>query len=129
MFEEVESELTNLEDLQEELDLQEKTLDMRLNIALTREKHNHKINELKGNLLIKVNLNFYVSLISDELTQSHKAKMIILEKSKEDERKEKQKYYDSKFIQDVKEFKEKGCSKGIVQNISIQCDIDFAPLK
>lgn len=48
LFEEVEGELLALEDLEEELSLQEKTLDMRLSLAIAREKTSHKLKQLRS---------------------------------------------------------------------------------
>ncbi|KAK8741894.1 hypothetical protein OTU49_001999, partial [Cherax quadricarinatus] len=47
LFEEVEGGLLELQDLDEDLSLQEKTLDLRLSLALSREKHTHTLNSLK----------------------------------------------------------------------------------
>lgn len=48
LFEEVEGGLLTLEDLDEELSLQEQTLDLRLSLALAREKQTHTLNSLKS---------------------------------------------------------------------------------
>ncbi|CAL4122547.1 unnamed protein product [Meganyctiphanes norvegica] len=91
LFEEVEGGLLALEDLEEELELQEKTLDLRLSLALAREKHTHKLNELKS-----------------ELSVAHQKKMIDLEKEHEKERKEREQVFSEQFSEDVKYFKEHG---------------------
>ena len=48
LFEEVEGGLLALEDLTDELEVQEKTLDYRLSLALAREKHSHQLSSLKS---------------------------------------------------------------------------------
>lgn len=53
LFEEVEGGLLALEDLDEELSLQEQTLDLRLSLALAREKHTHRLNVLKSEFYIQ----------------------------------------------------------------------------
>ncbi|KAG7169870.1 Dysbindin protein-like [Homarus americanus] len=91
VFEEVEGGLMELEDLDEELSLQEQTLDLRLSLALAREKHTHRLNSLKN-----------------ELSVTHQAKMLALEKHKEDERKEREKVFSDQFSEDIKYYKEQG---------------------
>ncbi|XP_071551878.1 dysbindin protein homolog isoform X2 [Panulirus ornatus] len=91
LFEEVEGGLLALEDLDEELSLQEQTLDLRLSLALAREKHTHRLNVLKG-----------------ELTMTHQAKMVALEKHQENERKEREKVFSDQFSEDIKNYKELG---------------------
>ena len=44
----MEGGLLALEDLTDELETQEKTLDFRLSLALAREKHNHRISAIKS---------------------------------------------------------------------------------
>lgn len=48
LFEEVEGGLLALEDLDEELSLQEQILDLRLSLALAREKHTHRFSSLSS---------------------------------------------------------------------------------
>lgn len=48
VFEEVEGGLLALQDLDEELSLQEQTLDLRMRLALAREKHNHRLYSVKS---------------------------------------------------------------------------------
>ncbi|KAK7028229.1 hypothetical protein SK128_005956, partial [Halocaridina rubra] len=91
LFEEVEGELLALENLEEELALQEKTLDLRLSLALAREKHNHSLNALNC-----------------ELKALHESKMMSVEKHKESERKEREKVFSDQFSEDIKNFKEYG---------------------
>lgn len=52
LFEEVEGGLLTLEDLDEELSLQEQILDLRLSLALAREKHTHHFNSLNSESLV-----------------------------------------------------------------------------
>ncbi|KAG0710202.1 Dysbindin [Chionoecetes opilio] len=89
LFEEVEGGLLTLEDLDEELTLQEHILDLRLSLALSREKNTHKLNSL-----------------NNELRDDHQAKMIVLETKKETERKEREKVFSEKFSEDIKNYKE-----------------------
>lgn len=91
LFEEVEGGLLALENLEEELALQEQTLDLRLSLALAREKHNHRLNSLNC-----------------ELKVLHEAKMVSVEKHKEVERKEREKVFSDQFTEDIKNFKERG---------------------
>lgn len=91
LFEEVEGGLLTLEDLDEELTLQEQVLDLRLSLALAREKHTHRLNSLNS-----------------ELRANHQAKMIVLENKKENERKEREKVFSEKFSEDIKNYKEQG---------------------
>ncbi|XP_045618803.1 dysbindin protein homolog [Procambarus clarkii] len=91
LFEEVEGGLLELQDLDEELSLQEITLDLRLSLALSREKYTHRLNSLKK-----------------ELTVTHQAKMLALEEHKENERKEREKVFSDQFSEDIKYYKEQG---------------------
>lgn len=52
VFEEVEGGLLALEDLDEDLALQEQTLDLRMRLALAREKHNHRLYSVKSEYTI-----------------------------------------------------------------------------
>ncbi|XP_069945674.1 dysbindin protein homolog [Cherax quadricarinatus] len=91
LFEEVEGGLLELQDLDEDLSLQEKTLDLRLSLALSREKHTHTLNSLKK-----------------ELSVSHQAKMLALEHHQENERKERERVFSDQFSEDLKYYREKG---------------------
>lgn len=91
LFEEVEGGLLTLQDLDEELTLQEQILDLRLSLALAREKHTHSLNSL-----------------NNELKANHQTKMIVLEHKKENERKEREKVFSEKFSEDIKNYKEQG---------------------
>ncbi|ROT83008.1 dysbindin protein homolog [Penaeus vannamei] len=91
LFEEVEGGLLALEDLEEDLALQEKTLDLRLSLALSREKHNHRLNALRN-----------------ELSVTHQAKMVALEQHQETQRKEREQVFSEQFTEDLKNYKERG---------------------
>lgn len=58
----MEGGLLALEDLEEDLALQEKTLDLRLSLALSREKHNHRLNALRSEWGLGVLSPVYVLL-------------------------------------------------------------------
>lgn len=64
LFEEVEGGLLTLEDLDEELSLQEQILDLRLSLALAREKHTHHFNSLNSKSLMEKGFSFKLLLWS-----------------------------------------------------------------
>ncbi|KAB7504261.1 UNVERIFIED_CONTAM: hypothetical protein RMT77_010000 [Armadillidium vulgare] len=120
LFEEVEGEILTLEDLEEELLLQEKTLDMRLSLALARENTTHKLKQFRN-----------------DLSTSHQMKVKELEKKEEEKRKEKEKIYESQFLEDIKEYQARGTIKSISSEKSnedvkledIELDEDRGPLE
>ncbi|XP_076045046.1 dystrobrevin binding protein dysbindin [Oratosquilla oratoria] len=91
LFEDVEGGLLGLQDVQEELELQEKTLDLRLNLALRREKDNHRLNAIKA-----------------ELMEAYKQKVKNLEKRQAQDKLEREQVFQQQFHSDMQDFKEHG---------------------
>lgn len=71
LFEEVETSLTNLEDLNEILDLQSRQLDHRFQLALYKEKKLSELNGVKG-LLLYFQLKLFSTIYTKNLKQKCK---------------------------------------------------------
>lgn len=122
LFEEVDSAIFELEDLQQILDLQSSQLDHRFQLALYKEKKLSELKDIRGKfsewncttsfiIVIYFKKSIYKSIVTvllEQLASEHAEKVLKHEKEQEKHLKERQETFEEAFKEEIKEYKMTG---------------------
>ncbi|KAF3429146.1 hypothetical protein E2986_05178 [Frieseomelitta varia] len=107
MFEEVEGAIYRLEDLNEMLDLQNRQLDHRFQLALYKEKKLAELNVIKGTVLYSI-VQYLKCTNYTKLADEHTERVSKYEFKQQKMMKERRETFDEVFKEELREYKATG---------------------